>query len=534
MTEEGRDEGPATGFVSIVGAGPWDPELLTLAGKRRLERADVVIADYLANPALLLHCPPHARVYQRTEGPRGYRPTSEGPLSQAEVNRLMIEHARAGKRVVRLKGGDPCMFGRGGEEAQELRAAGVPYELVPGVSAPIAAPELAGIPVTHRHFTPAVTFVSGWEAYEKAGLEVAWEHLAKSAGTLVLMMSIRNARANAARLVAAGRDPATPAAIVRWGTRGIQHTVVGTLATIADLAAAEGIRPPAVLVVGEVVGLRQELAWIEARPLHGRRIVVTRAAEQSSTLVRTLSEQGADVVVVPCLAVVPPEDPAALHSAVAGVAAYDGVILSSQSGAAAFFDALDDAGLDGRALAGKHVAVVGASTAAACRRRGIIADLVPNEARAEGLVDCIGAAGLLGKRWLYVRADEGRDVLRPAIERAGGQLSLAIAYRTVRPAVSPHLLASLRAPKAGGEGFHAVAFASGKTARHFLQTLGEELGDDEARRLLAAAKVVCLGPVTAAAVEALGVRVDAIASATHDDAVAEALLRVLARDSTAT
>ncbi|MCH9682273.1 MAG: uroporphyrinogen-III C-methyltransferase, partial [Deltaproteobacteria bacterium] len=186
----------APGMVSIVGAGPWDPELVTLAGKRRLERADVVIADYLANPALLMHCPDHTRVYQRTAGPRGYRPATEGPLPQAEVNRLMIEHARAGQRVVRLKGGDPCMFGRGGEEAQALREAGVPYELLPGVSAPIAAPEAAGIPVTHRGFTPAVTFVSGWEAYEKAGLEVAWEHLAKSAGTIVLMMSIKNARTN--------------------------------------------------------------------------------------------------------------------------------------------------------------------------------------------------------------------------------------------------------------------------------------------------------------------------------------------------
>lgn len=530
---EGHDGGTATGFVSIVGAGPWDPELLTLAGKRRLEQADVVIADYLANPALLLHCPGHARVYQRSEGPRGYRPSSEGPLSQAEVNRLMIEHARAGQRVVRLKGGDPCMFGRGGEEAQALRAAGVAYELVPGVSAPIAAPELAGIPVTHRQFTPAVTFVSGWEAYEKAGLEVAWEHLAKSAGTLVLMMSIRNARANAERLIAAGRNPTTPAAIVRWGTRGIQRTVVGTLATIAELAAREGIRPPAVLVVGEVVGLRPELSWIESRPLFGRRVVITRAAEQAGTLVRTLSEQGADVAVIPCLAVAPPEDPAALRRAVAEVAAHDGVILSSTSGVTAFFDALDEVGLDARALAGKPVAAVGASTAAACRRRGIVPDLVPDEARAEGLVERIGAAGLLGKRWLYVRADEGRDVLRPAIEAAGGHLTLAVAYRTVRPAVSPHLLASLRDPSDGGEGFHAVAFASGKTARHFLQTLGEELGDDETRRLLAAAKVVCLGPVTAAAVEALGVRVDAIASATSDAAVAEALVHVLADDRAA-
>jgi len=522
-----HDAGRA-GLVSIVGAGPWDPELLTLAGKRRLERADVVIADYLANPALLSHCPAHARIYQRTEGPRGYRPSTEGPLSQAEVNRLMIEHAHAGQRVVRLKGGDPCMFGRGGEEAQALRAAGVAYELVPGVSAPIAAPELAGIPVTHRHFTPAVTFVSGWEAYEKAGLQVAWEHLAKSAGTLVLMMSIRNARANAERLVAAGRDPATPAAIVRWGTRGIQRTLVGTLATIADLAEAERMRPPAVLVVGEVVALREELAWVEARPLHGRRIVITRSTEQSSELLVALAEQGADAVAFPCLEVAPPEDLAALRRAVAEVAAHDGVVLTSPNGVRAFFDALDDAGLDARALAGKHVAVIGAGTAAACRRRGVIADLVPDEARAEGLVERIGAAGRLGARWLHVRADEGRELLGLAIERAGGRYALAIGYRTVRPAVSPHLVASLREPVDGGEGFHAVAFASGKAARHFLQRMDEQLGEAEARRLVAAAKVVCLGPVTAAAVEGMGVRVDATASAPTDHAVLEALLRVLA------
>lgn len=517
----------ATGMVSIVGAGPWDPELLTLAGRRRLRRADVVIADYLANPALLLHCPAHATIYQRTEGPRGYRPSTEGPLPQAEVNRLMIEHARRGHYVVRLKGGDPCMFGRGGEEAQVLREAGVPYELVPGVSAPIAAPELAGIPVTHRHFTPAVTFVSGWEAYEKAGLEVAWEHLAKSAGTLVLMMSIRNARTNAERLVSAGRDPATPAAIVRWGTRGIQRTVVGTLSTIADLAEAAAIRPPAVLVVGEVVALREQLAWVEARPLHGRRIVITRAAEQSQPLLVELSQLGADVAVFPCLQIVAPEDPRALHRAVAGLPDHDGVVLSSPNGVRAFFDALDEVGLDLRALGGKQVAVVGESTAAACRRRGIIPDLVPAHARAEGLVEAMAAQARLGARWLHVRADEGRDVLGPAIERAGGRYTLAIGYRSVRPAVSRQLLASLRAPAERGEGFDAIAFASGKTARHFLQTMGEALGDDETRRLIAAAKVVCLGPVTTAAVEAMGLRVDETAAAPTDAAVIDALRRTL-------
>ncbi|MEM7151251.1 MAG: uroporphyrinogen-III C-methyltransferase [Myxococcota bacterium] len=517
----------APGMVSIVGGGPGDPELLTLAGKRRLARADVVIADYLANPALLVHCPDDVQIYQRTVGPRGYRPAREGALRQPDIERLMVEHARRGQRVVRLKGGDPCLFGRGGEEAQTLRAAGIPYEFVPGVSAPIAAPEAAGIPVTHRHFTPAVTFVSGWEAYEKAGQQVAWEHLAKSAGTLVLMMSIRNARANAQRLVDSGRDASTPAAIVRWGTRGIQKTVVGTLADIADRIEAEGIRPPAVLVVGEVVGLREEIGWVEQRPLFGRRVVVTRSAEQSAGLVLALSSHGADAVVFPCLGVAPPEDPQALDAAVRSLGDHDGLMLSSPNGVRAWFDAMDAADLDARALAGTTVAVIGSGTAAACRTRGVIADLVPGRARAEGLVDLLRERELLGSRWLHVRADEGRALIGEAIEAAGGQYRLVTGYRTIRPEVPRRMLNSLNAVEAGGEGFDAVTFASGKAARHFMQTLGEGLGDEVAKQRVAAAKVVCRGPVTTAAVEAMGLRVDATADATTDDAVVDALRSVL-------
>lgn len=381
--------------------------------------------------------------------------------------------------------------------------------------------------MTHRHFTPAVTFVSGWEAYEKAGQQVAWEHLAKSAGTLVLMMSIRNARSNAERLIEAGRDASTPAAIVRWGTRGIQRTVVGTLGDIADRIEAEGLRPPAVLVVGEVVRLREQIAWLEQRPLFGRRIVVTRSAEQSSDLVMSLSGQGADAVVFPCLAVIGPPDPRAVIEAVRELGSHDGVILSSPNGVRAFFDALARAGLDVRALAGKTIAAIGSGTAAACRERGVIADLVPRQARAEGLIDALREAGRLGARWLHVRADEGRELLGEAIEAAGGRYTLVIGYRTIRPDLPQRLLLSLRAPADGGEGFDAVIFASGRTARHFLETLGEGLGERSARTRIAAAKVVCLGPVTTAAVEALGIRVDATATAPTDEAMVAALRGVL-------
>jgi uroporphyrinogen III methyltransferase / synthase len=517
---------PVTGFVSIVGAGPWDPELLTLAGLDRLRHAQVVVADYLVNPALLMHCPADAEIHQRVAGPKhGAR------LDQDAVNELLVEKAREGKRVVRLKGGDPCMFGRGAEEAQVLRAHGIEFELVPGVSSPVAAPETAGIPVTHRDFTPAVTFVSGYEAYDKAGLHVQWEHLARSAGTIVLMMSVGNARHNAERLVEAGRDPSTPAAVVRWGTRGIQRTVVGQLHDIADKIEAEGIRPPAVLVVGEVVNLRDEIAWFERRPLFGRRVVVTRAHRQAGGLVHALARHGADAVAFPCLEVAPPLDLDALDRAVAGLPDhYDGVVLSSPNGVEAFFASLERSGGDARVLSGRTVAVVGTGTADACRRRGISPDLMPDEAHAEGLVQALNDRGLLSKRWLHVRADEGRNVLAQAIGQAKGRYTLAIGYRTIRPHVPTLLVQSLRPASAGGEGFDAVCFASGKTARHFLETLGEVVGDTEARRLLGSAKIITIGPVTTAAVRALGLHVSRTAATATNAGIVHAVVEALADD----
>jgi uroporphyrinogen III methyltransferase/synthase len=514
-----------SGFVSIVGAGPWNESLITLAGLRRLQRADVVVADYLVNPNLFLHAPRTAEVIQREAGPRG----GEEQLLQPQINTLLIEHARAGKFVVRLKGGDPCMFGRGGEEAQALRAAGIDYELVPGVSSPIAGPELAGIPVTHRDHTPAVTFVSGFEAYEKAGLSVQWEHLARSAGTIVLMMSVRNARTNADRLIEAGRDPSTPAAVVRWGTRGIQRTIEGTLATIADRIDAEKIRAPAVLVVGEVVNVRKQIAWIEQRPLHGRRVVVTRPREHALDLCELLAARGADAVAVPCLEVRPPEDLAALDDAVARVHEFDGVVLSSQPGVAAFFDTLLRVGLDARALAGKLVVAVGRSTADAAAARGVVADLVPDDAHSEGLASLLDARGVLARAWLHVRAAEGRAQLQRAIEGAGGRYELAVAYRTERPSIPAMVLRSLLPAEAGGEGFDAVAFASGKTAAQFVTLLEQAHGSARARELMGAAKIVAIGPVTARAVEELGFFVAEVAVRPDDSALVDAIERCFDR-----
>jgi uroporphyrinogen III methyltransferase / synthase len=517
-----------TGFVSIVGAGPWDPELLTLAGRERLARADVVVADYLVNPALLMHCRPDVHVYQRTQGPHGDA-HGDAVASQDEIHRLLVDKARAGLRVVRLKGGDPMVFGRGGEEAQILRAADVDYEFIPGVSAAIAAPECAGIPVTHREHTPSVTIVSGYEAYEKGGRGVDWEHLARGTGTLVLMMSVRNCRDNAERLIAAGRDPATPAALIRWGTRGIQRTIVAPLAQLPDRAEEEALRPPAVMIVGSVVDLRGAIQWYERRPLFGRRVVVTRAQQQASGLVHLLAASGADAVSFPCLDIAPPDDLEALTRAARNLDAIDGVILSSPNGVRAWFDALASVGVDVRILHGKCVAAIGTGTANTCWERGIRADLVPTAARSEGLVAELAERDLLARRWLHVRADEGRDLVGDAIHAAGGRYTRVVGYRVVRPRVPPLLVRSLLAPDQGGEGCDAVCLASGKTARHFVETLTEAHGEPAARDLLARAKIVALGPVTAAAIRALDIRVDAVADDLTDEAMLAAVLSVLGR-----
>jgi uroporphyrinogen III methyltransferase/synthase len=521
------------GFVSLVGAGPWDPELLTLAARDRLARADVVIVDYLVNPAVLIHCRADVQVIQRARGPHGSASAME--LDQDRVNELLVEHAKAGRYVVRLKGGDPMMFGRGAEEAQHLVQHGVKFEFVPGVSSPIAAPEAAGIPITHRDHTPSVSFVSGYEAYEKAGLSVAWEHLARSAGTLVLMMSVRHARQNAEQLVAAGRSASTPAAVVRWGTRGIQQTVVGTLADIADRLEAAQIRPPAVMVVGDVVLLRQQIAWLEQRPLFGRRVVVTRAARQSGGLVNLLAAEGADAVAFPCLDFVaaPPEQRAVLERALLELERFCGVIVSSPNGADALQGALVRLDLDTRCLAGKQLAAIGTGTAERLREHGLRADIVPRSARAEGLVDALRERGLLTGTWLQIRADEGRELLGRAIAEAGGRLELVVGYQTIRPAVSPLLLDSLRPSSAdggaGGEGYDAICFASGSTARHFLETTGEAFGQATALEWLQRAKVIAIGPVTADAIAELGVRVDAVAAEQSEAGLLAAVLATLAR-----
>ncbi|HEY2385618.1 MAG TPA: uroporphyrinogen-III C-methyltransferase, partial [Candidatus Binatia bacterium] len=350
---------PATGRVSLVGAGPGDPGLLTLRGRRCLEGCDVVIYDNLSNPALLAYTRPDAEVVFAGKHGSGVR------LAQEEISAILLDRARAGNWVVRLKGGDPVVFGRGGEEALECVRAGIPFEIVPGVTSAIAAPAYAGIPLTHRDHASTVTFVTGHESDQPGDVPaLPWEALARQGGTLVLYMSVLQLEQNLARLVAAGLAPDTPAAAVRWGTTARQEVILGTAATLPGLAAARRLRPPAVIVVGEVVRLAPQLEWFSRRPLFGRRIVVTRTRAQAGSFATLLEEQGGEVIALPTIATVPPDAWDPVDAALGHLRDYAWLVVTSENGVSAFFDRLWARGGDVRDLAGVAIAAIGPQTRA--------------------------------------------------------------------------------------------------------------------------------------------------------------------------
>ena len=398
----------------LVGAGPGDPGLLTVRGAEALGLADVVVHDRLVHPSLLdLARPDAERIYV------GKAP-GRAEIEQAGINALLVEHGRAGRAVVRLKGGDPFVFGRGGEEAEALAAAGVPFEVVPGITSAIGAPAYAGIPVTHRGVSTHFTVVTGHEDPAKESSDVDWEALAKAGGTLVILMGAGRIGDIAARLAAGGRPPETPVAAVRNGTRADQETVRGTLATIADA----GIRAPAAIVVGEVAGL--DLAWFETRPLFGRSVVVTRAREQASELRHRLEGLGAEVIELPAIAIEP------LAFDVPDLSAYRWLVFTSANGVVAFFDrGLAPAGLDARAVAGLRLAAIGPGTAAALAERGLRTDLLPERFVAESLLEAFPTAAAGGERVLLARAEHARDVLPAGLSERGYEVDVLAVYRTV-------------------------------------------------------------------------------------------------------
>jgi uroporphyrinogen III methyltransferase/synthase len=491
------------GRVYLVGAGPGDPGLMSVRSLELIAIADAIFYDRLIPPGALAGAREDAEVVYVGKQP------GVPSVPQEEIGQRLIDAARAGKSVVRLKGGDPFVFGRGGEEGEALREAGVEFEVVPGITAGVAATAYAGIPVTHRDDASAVAFVTGHEDPEKSESTLDWEALARFPGTLVFYMGVKRLADNAAALIAAGRDPEEPSAAIERGTMAGQRTVAATLGTLAEVVEREQVKAPALIVIGQVARRREQLGWLERRPLHGRRLVVTRARAQASGLARTLRELGADVVELPAIRIEPRIESQEVRGAVARLGDYLLVCLTSPNGVRLLFEAMHEAGQDARALAGATVAAIGPGTARALAERGIVADVVPERFVAEALVEALAEVEVKGKQVLIARAAEARDVLPDGLRERGAEVDVVALYETVRE--SPDEEEIERAQDAD-----YVTFTSSSTVTNLLEALGD--------RFPKSARIVSIGPVTSETVRNADLEV-AVEAERHDiDGLLDALL----------
>ncbi len=482
----------SAGKVYLVGAGPGDPGLITVKGLECLKLADVVLYDQLLDDRLLASARPDAeKVYVGKSGKRH-------AMEQDEINRLLVEKALDGKTVVRLKGGDPFVFGRGGEEAEALVERGIPFEIVPGVTSAVAVPAYAGIPVTHRGLASSFAVVTGHEAPGKQQSSIDWKALATATDTIVFLMGAGNLAGIAGQLVANGKPASTPVAMVQSGTTPRQRTLVATLADIADRAAEAGLQAPAVIIVGEVAQLRETLKWFDTRPLFGKRVLVTRSTSQASALSRLLMERGAWPVEMPVIAIEPAQDPQALDAAVRRAREYDWVVFTSVNGVEAFGERLTALKLDARCLGDARIAAIGEATAAALQRFCLRADCVPTDFTGVGLLAALKETGMRGQRFLLLRADIASKELDHGLREAGATVDDVVAYRTVAPKGG---VAAGREALLAGQ-IDVVTFASSSTLRNLVALL------DDAPAALARTVVACIGPVTAATGRECGLRVD--------------------------
>jgi uroporphyrinogen III methyltransferase/synthase len=491
------------GVVYLVGAGPGDPGLMTARSLELIASADAVFYDRLIPAGALGGARDDAELVYVGKQP------GVPSVPQEEIGERLIEAARAGKSVVRLKGGDPFVFGRGGEEGEALREAGIEFEVVPGVTAGVAATAYAGIPVTHRDDASAVAFVTGHEDPHKEESAIDWPALARFPGTLVFYMGVKRLPQNAASLIAAGRNPDEPAAAIERGTWPGQRTVAATLGTIAEAVEREAVKAPALIVVGEVAERRQQLEWLERRPLHGRRVVVTRARAQASGFAATLRSLGAEVVELPAIRIEPRIDSDEVKCLAGGVGAYDLLCLTSPNGVRLLFEAMEHAGLDARALAGVTVAAIGPGTARALAERGVLADVVPERFVAEGLIEALEDEEVAGTRVLVARAAEARDVLPDALRERGAEVDVLALYETVREQPGAEEIEAAQSAD-------YITFTSSSTVTN----LAEALGD----RFPTAARIVSIGPITSETIRARGLEVDVEAERHDIDGLLEALL----------
>ena len=483
------------GRVFLVGAGPGDPGLLTLRAAEVLHRADVLLYDALASDAIVALAPPACeRIFV------GKRRGNHA-MTQDEIEALTIAKAREGRDVVRLKGGDPFVFGRGGEEAEALHAAGISFEIVPGISSALAVPAYAGIPVTHREDAASFTVLTGHEDASKPSSTLDWTKLADPQRTLILLMATANLREIAQRLVEHGLSGATPVAVVQDGTRPSQKTALGTLATIADDVARAKIEAPAVVVVGGVARLREQLRWFDIGPLFGKCVAITRTGEQSEAFARELLGRGAEPLFTPTIAIAPPDDSSAAENAIDSLDSFAWLIFTSQNGVAAFFARLSARNADARSIGKARVAAIGERTAESLRGYGIRADVVPDVFVGEEVARAVLERSHAGDRVLVYRAQEARDVLVRMLEEAGLVVTVAPAYKTVVPSDSEFEKKIARAD--------VLTFTSASTVRGFAALFG---GAAAASRAAAGKCVACIGPITARAASDAGLQVDVVAS----------------------
>jgi uroporphyrinogen III methyltransferase/synthase len=484
----------ATGKVFLIGAGPGHPKLITLRAIECIRDADVIVYDYLANQKFLQYAKKGCETIYA--GKSGVHHT----LHQDDINRILVGKAREGKKVARLKGGDPLIYGRGGEEAEDLVNAGIDFEIVPGIPAATAAAAYAGIPLTHRHLSSTVAFVTGHEGAEKTGPAVDWEKISTGVGTLVIYMGIGNLKANAQKLMHHGRPPETPVALVRWGTTPEQAVLTGTLANIYDEARRVDFNAPAIMIVGECVSLRQKLHWVGKLPLFGKRIALTRERENAGLFSKQLERFGAVIYYLPAINIVPPENFEAMDRSIKNIHTFDWLIFTSANAVRGFLDRMIAQGRDVRDLKGVRICTVGTSTARKLQTWGIRADLIPDKFTGEGVIEALEKeTKLQGKRFLLPRAEKAREIIPESLAQAGAKVTVATAYRNLPPEIDPEALQEILINRKAD----LIVFTSPSNVKNFIRSVEKEGLQDAVSKI----KVVCIGPVTAKTARKAGLQV---------------------------
>ncbi len=500
------------GKVYLVGAGPGDPALITVKGLESLRTADAIVFDRLASRRLLAEARTDAELYDVGKSPSNHR------MTQTEINQLLVGLGLSGKTVCRLKGGDPFVFGRGGEEVLDLAAAGIQWEVVPGISSTIAVPAYAGIPVTQRGLATSLTIVTGSEEPGKPDSTINWDALAAMPGTLVFVMGWNNINDIVAALTSRGVPDKRPAALIQWGTTTKQRVVTGPISKIASMGAKVGIGPPVVLVIGEVTGLRDAMAWFDTKLLFGKRILVTRARSQASKLVKKLEALGADVLEYPSIKIVPLRDTKPLDHALENIAKYDWMMFTSSNAVRGVANRMLSLGIDSRVFAHVKFAVNGPSTAKALSELGITADLMPSKYLASEMMDSLKKEGTIPKKVLFPRSEIGRETLAKGLRDIGSMVDEITAYSTESPADTSDL-----ATKAYEEGVDFTTFTSSSTVKNLVGLMG---GDPD---LINTSKTVIIGPITAETARELGVNVDLQADEQSTDGIVKAITTHLER-----